>query len=305
MAESDTALATAESTELVTVPDERLSPTTRAQELVVMLGIYLGLLLPATFVGIGAQFLVLVGAMIYVIRRRRRWYRAVAQQRDIQIALNDGDVAQAERIGRALVMDGNRYSLAHACSVGAWGSIEVHRGNPQRAVEIMERVLATGRFTGRIGKVLEAWRYVAALAYAHAIAGDVEAAKRRLAEVDAVVEDNRRGMLLTIRAYIGCRAGEAESVVKLFDAQWRAAETQLTVGGARTARMIEAFALEQMQGDGYRSAITDRRQRALDRASEAPPGAFDYLAVCWPELQDFLARNGLAASQPASSSASS
>ncbi len=295
MADDSHALAAPADAELAVIPDARLRPTTRTQETLVVLGAYLGLVIPASFMGFGALTVVLVIAFSYVMNRRRRWFRSMARQRDIQIALNNGDVAQASSLGRSLVMQGHRYALAHVCSVATWGTIELHRGNPTRAVELLQRVMDSGRFSGRIGRALETWRYVAALAYAHAIAGDVEAAQARLAAVDAEIALNRRDMLLTIRVFIMCRAGQFEEVIALFDTHWRTAETQLTVGGARTARMLEAFALEHRTADGYRSDESDRMRRALDRAREARPGAYEYLAVAWPELADFLSRHQLRA----------
>lgn len=298
MAEHDTALAPTEAGALVEVPDTRLHPTTRRNEVGTVIGVYFLCLIPTMVIGNGLQLVVLAGLFAYVIRRRRNWYRSIARQREVQRALAADDIATAARVGRQLLVSGSRLTLAHALGVALWGVIELRRGRPQEAVTLLERVLASGRFSGRAGRVMEAWRTVGALAYAHAIIGDLDAAQRRLAEADAALSDTARGALFTIRTYVMCRNEEHEAVIKLFDAQWRSAEPQLTVGGARTARLLEAFSLEHTTAGDYRSGVSERRDRALDRAREGSLGAYDYLAVHWPEFGDFLLRHRLTVAQP-------
>jgi len=292
MGSEETALAEAES-QAIEALEPRLWPSSRWGDAGLNVAIYLALVIPATFVGLGAQLLVLAGAIAFAIHRRRAWYRSVALRRDIQLALASDDIGEATRLGRRLLEEMPGRSLAHTVAVAWWGGIELRRGRPEQAVEVMKRALGTGRFGGRTGRILEAWRLNASLSLAHAVLGDLDAAQSQLDAADAQVGDRARGGLFTVRAYLLARRGDAQEVVELFDAQWRSAEPQLSISGARAARMLEAFALEQTPGPEYRSGSGERLDKAIDRAREAPPGAYAYMAVHWPELRDFLERHGL------------
>jgi len=298
MSARDTALDTSESTELVTVPDGRLRPTSRGRDIGLMLGGYVGLQFVSVLFGLSGSvgLAVILLTFAWIIRRRRVWFRSVSQQRDIQAALARDDVGEAARLGRSLLMHGPRFGLAHAVSVAVWGVIELRRSRPDQAIAALERALGCGRFVGRTGRVLESWRIIASLAYAYAIIDAVPRAQATLERADAELPQNRKGALLAIRVYVACRGNDPHEAIKLLDTQWRTAEPLLTVGGARTTRMLEAFALELAPDDEYRGDSRERQSRALDRAREAGPGAYDYLAVRWPELADFLARHAL--SQP-------
>ena len=293
MSAEQTALSPTEAGALVEVPDSRLRPSPWWADAGTILGVYFALLVPASFIGFGAELAVVVGALVFAIHRRRAWFRSVALQREIQLALAGDDVAEAARLGRRLVTETPGRSLAHAVAVAWWGSIELRRGRPEQAVDVMQRALATGRFTGRTGRILEIWRLEAALALAQAVVGDLDAAHQQLQSADAKVSDRARGGLFTVRAYVLARRGETEQVVSLFDAQWRDAEPQLSISGARAARMLEAFALERTHGHEYRSDVGDRIDKAIERAREGRAGAYGYLAVRWPELAEFLARHRL------------
>ena len=293
MSADQTALARTETTDLVEVPEANLQPSSRWVDLGVNLGVYFSALVPAMVIGSGAVFLVVGGALVFLFLRRRAWFRAVALQKQIQLALVSDHVAEAARLGQRLVETTPKRSLSHAVAVTFWGSIELRRGRPAQAIEAIERALATGRFTGRTGRVLEAWRLEASLSLAYAIVGDLDAAAKRLENAVAQVDDHARAGLFTVRAYLLARRGDVEELVALFDSQWRDAEPQLSISGARAARMLEAFALERTHGHEYRSSAGERIDKAIERAREARPGAFAYMAVHWPELQEFLGRHGL------------
>ena len=293
MSSEQTALATGETTALVEVPDDRLRPTSKWADLAVSLGVYFGALIPASFIGFGAQMLVIGGAFAFAIMRRRAWFRTVTLQREIQLALASGNFDEAKRLGHRLVLQAPRRSFAHAVAVAWWGSIELGCGRPERAVEVMQRALATGRFRGRTGRLFEIWRLEASLALAHAVMGDLDAAEQQLASAEEKAGASARGGLFTVRTYVLARRGRLEELLRNFDSQWRDAEPHLSINGARGARMLEAFAVERTRGHDYRSTSGDRFDKAMDRAREGRPGVYAYMAVHWPELREFLDRHGL------------
>lgn len=294
MSSEQTALAPTETAALVEVPDDRLRPTSRWADLAVSLGAYFGALIPASFIGFGAQMLVVGGAFAFAIMRRRAWFRTVTLQREIQLALASGNFDEAKQLGQRLVMQAPRRSFAHAVAVAWWGSIELGCGRPERAIEVMQRALATGRFRGRTGRMFEVWRLEASLALAHAVLGDLDAAETQLESAETKAGERARRGLFTIRTYVLARRGRFEEILSRFDSQWRDAEPHLSINGARGARMLEAFAVERTHGHEYRSLSGERFDKALERAREGRPGVYAYMAVHWPELREFLRRHRLA-----------
>ncbi|MEX1369419.1 MAG: hypothetical protein AB1Z98_40200 [Nannocystaceae bacterium] len=298
MSSTNSATATAirprDETSLVQVPEDHLRPTTRGQELMVSMSLYFAVVIPAmlfgSFTGMFAVGLFLMG---WVFHRRRTWFRTNTRLRAIREALASDDLGHAARICQLLLADVPKRSLAHTIAVGNWGVIELRRGRPREAITLLERVLATGRFKGRIGTLLEIGNTTGTLALAHAIVGEVELSRRILAQAREQFGPGREGMLFMFESYLLAREGRWSELVGHFDSQWRAAEPKLGIGTARTARLLEAMALEHVGGDEYRSGVGDRQQRALERAREAPRGAFDYLMVEWDEGQDFLRRHQL------------
>ena len=293
MSTQDAAIELATAPAMVTVPEAQLRPTTRGQEAAASLALYLAIVLPTMIIGhLSGMVAVVAFVTVWSFRRRRQWYRANTRLREVREALAADDVERAPRVCRELLVEIPRRSLGHAIAVGSWGVVELRRGRPREAIVMLERMLATGRFEGRVGTLLEVGTTTGTLALAHAIVGELDAARRMLAKARAQLGRGREDMLFTIECYLACREDRWAEVLERFDTRWREAEPKLTVGYARVARLLEALALEHLGGDEYRRS-PERFERALDRAREARRGVYDYLVVQWPEGRDFLQRHAL------------
>lgn len=294
MSSAQTALEPHEPGSPVQVPDQRLQPTSRGFELMLNLAAYFGIVLPAMLIGTGMGLLAVgIFLTVWAIRRRRQWFRSNTRLREVREALVADEIEQAARACRDLLTTMPRRGLAHAVAVGNWGVIELRRGRPREAIALLERMLATGRFRGRMGRLLEVGATTGTLALAHAVIGELDVARRRYEEACTQLGPGREDLLFHVRCYLECREGRFGEVVEDFDSRWRTAEPKLTVGSARMARLMEALALERVGGDEYRSTTGERFRRALDRAREARRGAYDYLMVEWEEGRGFLEQHAL------------
>jgi hypothetical protein len=271
-----------------------LVPTRRIRGLGAVLGIGMAIAGLAELAATGYGFVGWIAFfVVYMIAMRRRIFVVVSEGREATAALDAGDVGRATQHAAKMVERAPWYGPYQLLAIATWGLVELRRGLPESAAAILRRVAEDSVTWGRIGRLMDMWWVGGAYALAEAVAGDVKIARRWVDRALADAPPSMRGTLLPTRVYILCRAGAWTDALDTVDGELRSAEAQLKPFALRQVRMLEAFAHEHA-GESYRADHADRSRRALEHAREANRGAFDHLAVRWPELRQFLQRHHLA-----------
>jgi hypothetical protein len=178
-------------------------------------------------------------------------------------------------------------SLAHA---------QLWAGNLDGAIATFVRLERGRRMVGT-----SAVRALAAthLAFAYALAGQLDAAHRWAHEARGRLVKNRDDRLLPgaylclAEATIAVRRGDAERGAAMLDERWSLLREALSASAMRMVEVIRALA---EAGGGVREY--HRVGERLVRIEPTGPGEMAFLGARWPEMQGFLAAHGLVAPAP-------
>jgi len=174
----------------------------------------------------------------------------------------------------------------------AWHAMAIHNvavallaeGELDRAIDLLEAVVASGwprsfSFLQRRGHV------ELALAFALALAGDVDRAERSLRE-GAAHWRRRPGWMFVAEAAIAARR-ERWAEAARFERDWAIAERDLDARRRRTLRVLLAYLLA-------RGGAKEASDRWIASIHPLPLAPLLPLSARWPELRDFLAGHGVA-----------
>jgi ATP/maltotriose-dependent transcriptional regulator MalT len=199
-------------------------------------------------------------------------------------ALTDGDFARAE--GEFAALERRPLLFGGYASVARFNLAlaRLYLGRLEEAITLLARL--DGKWSATRLKPQIA-NY---LATAHALRGQLDAAKTWLAEAEIRIAKTPLPALSAqadlARAVIQLRSGQADEVHRWLETQWRGLERALTGFYLRPFAVLRAFATAHAGGQ-REAGIADRVMNDLQPIRE---GEFAMLEREWPEMQAFLAR---------------
>ena len=218
------------------------------------------------------------GGIAWLVRRGRRFPQQLG---DSVAAYQQGDLARADELLRAMARTYRFPELRRAQVRYTQGLVALRRGELDRAIDLFGD-LAKG---SQLLKVREYAEWVPAhLAIAMTLRGDLDVAERWLEETRRSRVSHSR-MVFVAEALLLSRKGEHEAVQRLLEDGWREAEGALSGDWLRILRLLRAFAASRVagpRGEGEAHELL----RAL---RPVRPGEFAYLGRSWPDLGTFLA----------------
>jgi cbb3-type cytochrome oxidase subunit 3 len=241
---------------------------------------------PPSF-AIFAMAIFLAGVFALALRKGRRFN--IANNAALSL-LQSGDLVGAADRYAMLRRAHSREPVFESLATFNLAWIELRLGALPHAIELLEDV-ERGRADKEVQGIYT--NSSAQLAFARALAGDVDLARAWLAEAERrAAPDNPNtkgttGFRLASACIVALRSGDAAGAVRLFEQSWREIDTNVTGDMLRSIRVLRAFALER--SGASRSDV--EAQLAFTRDGE--PGENAYLASAWPELRAFLEREGL------------
>jgi hypothetical protein len=273
-------------------PVERQAWYSRSIPLAMGLGALIGM--ASAHVSIAAIWLTTIAMVGWLIARRRRIYRFLRDNDDGVALLGAGELEEAAGVFDRLCAGARLMPHVHSLFVYNRGVVHLERGELDRAVGLLSAVVHAGWIAPRGALAVYYPNVLARLAMAEALRGHEDLADSWRIRAHAVISVPKRGMLLLVDAIVEARHERHARVIELVDDGWMRAENLLNAKQLRAIRLIEAYCLERAGGTDYRAeARSADLHRALDAARRGRAGEFDFLAVAWPELRQFMARHGL------------
>ena len=189
--------------------------------------------------------------------------------------------------GAAAVWDGackteKGASLRDAQSLFAW--VELRRGRPDRAIALFREAdrpigdtVPTGETELRIAQ---------GLARTYALKGDIAAAEAWLERARKRVAKGHEHHIVFEELLLALRRGDREAMASRAASSWREIEASHTGEAMREIQVLRAFAAREI-------GETGRAATLVEAARTKQAGGYDWMAVFWPELGEFLSANGL------------
>ena len=273
-------------------PIARQAWYSRSLPLAVGLGLGIGLL--STWLTPAIVWLSLIGLFGWSITRRRRMYRFLRDNDDGVALLVAGELQGAGELFDRLCVRARRMPALHSLFVYNRGVTYLERGDPDRAVGLLSAVVHAGWIGPRGALSVYYPNLLGRLAMAEALRGRLEEASAWRARSHAATSSAKQGSLLLVDAVVEARHEAFSSLAELVEDGWSRAENLLTTRQLRAVRVLQAFALEHSAAPEYRAHSREADfRRALESARDAGRGEFDFLAVKWPQLRQFLDRHSL------------
>jgi hypothetical protein len=229
--------------------------------------------------------------------------RAYGQRLEFNLTQEPGRLAVAERRFGAAIEVFARTATAYAKSPGYAVAASLSLGYAQLWSGDLPRALETFATIEKKRLVIfsSSVRTLAAvnLAFAHALAGQLEAAERWCAEARTRIAKNRddrleyASRLCLAEATVALRRGRVAEAGELLEKNWSTIREVLNANTVRAAEILRAFV---EVGGGVRQSNTSTER--LIRVEPVLPGEFAFLGVQWPEMDAFLAAHGLGAREP-------
>ncbi|HEY3444882.1 MAG TPA: hypothetical protein VGK67_00905 [Myxococcales bacterium] len=196
----------------------------------------------------------------------------------------EGKLAQA---CAAFEANARRYRspALHALSVFNLADTELQRGNLRRALSLAAGV-ATHRSLLRSPMVASSAPSLVAACYA--LLGELENAKAWMPVAQRAAATTAIEVSRVPEAIIACREGRFADVSRMYRERRRAIEAALAGEDLRALRLMRAYAMASDPG-----ATEKERAEAIAMGRPGAPGECDYLAAAWPELGEFLKKNGM------------
>jgi tetratricopeptide (TPR) repeat protein len=208
------------------------------------------------------------------------------------LALAEGQLERAATVFREVAA---KYSSSVHRSLARYnlGCVLLRQGNLRGAVD---EAIAVEKGAGLLwSSELRLWAAIL-LAELYALIGQSDAAARWLADARRRLKraNNRTyaaALLRSAEAVLECRRGQFAEALRGFERDWRQLEGSLSVKWMSTAWLMRAFAAAQLDGPREAGAAP-----FLALLRSQPAGAWDHLAVEWPELRTFLIAHSLSTS---------
>jgi len=238
----------------------------------------------------GVLFAVLGWAFV----RRRRMYAFMRENDDGIAMLASGELVAASEVFDRLCTRTRNLPALQSLFVYNRAVTFLESGDIDEALALMHAVLRAGWITPRGTLAVYYPSVVSRIALAEGLRGRLDQARSWQRRAHEVTSEAKRPALLLVDVIVAARSDDVANVVKLVEQGWERAENLMTTRQLRALRVFEAFALEQLSGAEYRVEYRDEDfKRSIEQAGKAGRGAFDYLAVAWPKLKEFLSRHGL------------
>jgi hypothetical protein len=276
-------------------PIERQAWYSRSLPLAVGVGAGFGLL--STVVSPFVIWLGLIGVLGWVMRRRQRMVRLLRDNDDGVALLIAGDLEDAIGVFDRLCRHSRFMPGLHSLFVFNRAVAHLERGEHDRAAALFSAVLHAGWVAPNGALAAYYPAVLGRLAVAEALRGRLDIADAWRTRAHATTSVAKRGSLLLVDTIIEARRGAWDQVIQLVDEGWGRAQNLLTARAQRAVRLMQALALEQVQGSDYRMESRDQeRRRALDAVRDGQIEDIAWLVPGWPTLAEFLRRHGLGAS---------
>lgn len=217
---------------------------------------------------------------------RHAQLQAVEDNQSAVLLLNSGDVEEAAQMFERLT-ETERHTRAHPIYVFNRAVAYMLQGRLKRAFSLFNAVKHSRHFHVGAGRGYLPLMYIE-MASCLALMGHLQEARDHLGRARKGLGGPDLARTAFPEAVIGLRAGRPNDVIQRLSQQWRAAEDLLRVPTMRALRLLLAFAYEQ---DGAEPAHVDRLLSAIEHPR---PGEFDWACRDWPELREFVRRNGFA-----------
>ncbi|MBK9036196.1 MAG: hypothetical protein IPL61_33960 [Myxococcales bacterium] len=240
--------------------------------------------------GVAWPFLLLLFVLSWLYRQLRGGQQLGARVAAAEAARVAGQSTRAIELARAVVHDYRRQPSYQAMARLHLGMALLHAGQLDEAAAEFAAVERTGGLQFSADARVQA---VALLAFALATRGDLDGADRWLADLDRrlarVQPGGVREHIVANRALVAmivaARRGQADAVIRVYDASVAQLECAVTVATMRIAWLVRAFAAARWDGPRELGAA----EPWLRLVRGAPPAQLDFLATAWPELQAFRA----------------
>lgn len=217
---------------------------------------------------------------------RHAQLQAVEENQSAVLLLNAGDVDEAADVFERLT-ESERHTRAHPIYVFNRAVAYMLQGRLKRAFSLFNAVKHSRHFHFGAGRGYLPLMYIE-MASCLALMGHLEDARDHLRRAHKGLAGPDLARTAFPEAVVGLRAGRPNAVIQRLSKQWRLAEDLLRVPTMRALRLLLAFAYEL---DGADPAHVARLLSAID---DPRPGEFDWVCTEWPELREFVRRNGFA-----------
>lgn len=223
--------------------------------------------------------------------RRRRMHQALRDNDEAVALLAAGEHERAASVFDELCRRARSIPTLHCVFVYNRAVVHIECGEHERAVSLLVAVVQAGwlRSSGALGVYYAS--VLGRLAMAEALRGQLAQAEAWQRLAHANTSEAKRGSLLLVDAIILARRGKDEAVLSTIDKGWRRAENLLPTKHLRSIRLLEAFCVERLAGKYRVESKQDQLSDALRAAGQAPPGAYDFLAIAWPDLASFVRKH--------------
>lgn len=178
-----------------------------------------------------------------------------------------------------------RAPALHPLTVFNLADAELLRGNQKRALSL---AAAVATYDSPMRSPLVAAAAPSLVATSYALMGELENAKAWLPEAHRAAATIAVEVSRVPEAIVACREGRFAEVAETYARRRRAIEATLAGEDLRTLRLLRAFAVAGLPG-----STEAERAEALALGRPGAPGECDHLAVAWPELAEFLKKNGM------------
>jgi hypothetical protein len=170
----------------------------------------------------------------------------------------------------------------------------MRRGDFDDADARIRAVIASGWLANRRSlQSLAPAVYAAAMQLA-VLVGELEQAERWRSEGQRCAANLERHWFV-VDAFMLARSDAWEQLLHKLGTDWDAIEGTVSGAGIRQLQLLEAYALTRLgeREDNYRGQHSGHEVNALIHGIR--PGRFDYLALRWPELREFMQAHRLLA----------
>lgn len=239
------------------------------------------------------SLLLAVGALFaWFLRQFKKTNAFNREQEQASVALVDGQwQAAVTQFGTLMEKYRGHGGRLVAAYQRAWAKLRDH-DLEGALTDAIESDKSAGLFTKPMrtrGAVL--------IGHLYALRGDTETASRWLADarqrVAGLAGDRLYvgAQLCVAEATLSCRQEKYSEALALLDREQTKLDSLLQVTAAVEVWVLRAFAMQHMES----ARSVGRLEPVLTLLRARPRGSFDYLAVAWPALRDFLAAHDLAA----------
>jgi tetratricopeptide (TPR) repeat protein len=215
---------------------------------------------------------------------RHSQMQAVEDNQSAVLLLNAGDVDEAAEVFERLT-ESERHTRAHPVYVFNRAVAYMLQGRLKRAFSLFNAVKHSRHFHFGAGRGYLPLMYIE-MASCLALMGHLDDARDYLRKARKGLQGNDLARLAFPETVIGLRSGRPGDTIQRLSEIWRTTEDLLRVPTMRALRLLLAYAYHL---DGAEPAHV---RRLLDAIDDPRPGEFGWVVAEWPELREFVRRNG-------------